>query len=185
MRDKNRAMKRMWKQWDYCLNLCELYELVHPPRPIYISQSTDCRQSFSCNCRHVSTLNGYKTANKTGKSKATCPHQRRTFLIYGPLSVGWGGVCSVQQLSATALWTYVCLYAGATFTWASRFPSFQRSHLRNGPDPCPPSTSSSLRLRGSTIYHDTNEHEIGQGLLNFPFKMRTCQGIEGQEEQVE
>lgn len=33
-----------------------------------------------------------------------------------------------------------------------------------------------LRLRGPAIYHDTNEHEIGQGLLNFPFKMFTCRG---------
>jgi len=52
------------------------------------------RRSFSCNCRHVSTLNGHKMANKTGKSKATCPHQRRTFLIYGHFSVGSYALCN-------------------------------------------------------------------------------------------
>jgi len=125
MRDKNRAMKRMWKQWDYCLNLCELYELVHPPGPIYISHS-HCRQSFSCNCRHVSTLNGYKTANKTGKSKATCPHQRRTFLIYGHLSVGCGGVqcATVKRHCPLNLCVSVCrgyIYMGIAIPIFSAF----------------------------------------------------------------
>lgn len=154
----------MWAPWTPPILLALVsifhFHFLNSPPP------TNRRQSFSCNCRHVSTLNGYKTASKTGKSKATCPHQRRTFLIYGHLC----GACIVQQ-AATGLWTFT----RTTFTWAL---PFLHSLAIVSPEKWLRSWAvlSALRLRGSTIYHDTNEHEIGQGLLNFPFKMLTCQG---------
>lgn len=110
-------------------------------------------RNLPCNCRHVSTLNGYKTLAKW-QIKATCPAS--------------ANFSNLRPWNATVkrLWPFE-LSTPATFTCT-------RSDL--SPSTPPSWLAGSVYLQScSKIYHDTNEHEMGQGLLNFLFKMRTWQ----------